>query len=57
LKQVLLRNHTIIIIIKKSSKWLSTEKIFFFSYICEAAKRQRQPTLGIEELKDATQGR
>jgi hypothetical protein len=57
LKQVLLRNHTIIIIKKKSSKWLSTEKIFSFSYICEAAKRHRQPTLSIEQLKEATQGR
>ena len=57
LKQVLLRNHTIILINKKSSsKWLSTEKIFFFSYICKAAKTHRQPTLSIEQLKEATEG-
>ena len=38
------------------SKWLSTEKIFFFSYICEAATRHRQPSLSIEQLKEATEG-
>jgi hypothetical protein len=39
------------------SKWLSIEKFSLFSYNCKAAKRHRQPTLGTEQLKEATQGR